>query len=146
MQKLLKLQRCLIRKVYNANFSDLQERYVSQLEAEHISKKNAGGQTEDIMTAKYIFACKRQRLFTETKKVTTEIFMTTNIHCSVEHFHFSMNRPDLLAVLVCLFGFIIFNINYILLETIGVPLCQQQLGSNNVDTFFTIFHREAYPD
>jgi len=65
-----------------------QERYVSQLEAEHISKKNAGGQTEDIMTAK----------------------------------------PDLLAVLVCLFGFIIFNINYILLETIGVPLCQQQLG------------------
>ena len=68
MQKLLKLQRCLIRKVYNANFSDLQERYVSQLEAEYISKKNAGGQTEDIMTAKYIFACKRQSLFTETQK------------------------------------------------------------------------------
>ena len=99
------------------------------------------------MTAKYVFSSKRQRLFTETKKVTTEIFMTTNIHCLVEHFHFSMNRPDLLAVLVCLFGFIIFNINYILLETIGVPLCQQQLGSNNVDTFFTNFHiGEAYPD
>ena len=65
--------------------------------------------------------------------------MTTNIHCLLEHFHFSTNRPDLLAVLVCLFGFIIFNINYILLETIGVPLCQQQLGSNNVDKYFTTF-------
>ena len=62
--------------------------------------------------------------------------MTTNIHCLLEHFHFSTNRPDLLAVLVCLFGFIIFNINYILLETIGVPLCQQQLGF----TYFTNFH------
>ena len=62
-------QKCLIRKVYYANYSGLQERYVSQLEAEHISKKNAaGGQTEDIMTAKYIFSSKRQRLFTETKK------------------------------------------------------------------------------
>ena len=97
------------------------------------------------MTAKYVFSSKRQRLFTETKKVTTEIFMTTNIHCLVEHFHFSMNRPDLLAVLVCLFGFIIFNINYILLETIGVPLCQQQLGSNNVDTRFTSFQKGSLP-
>jgi len=64
-----------------------QERYVSQKEAEHLAKM-AGGQTEDIMTAK----------------------------------------PDLLAVLVCLFGFFVFMTNYILLEAIGVPLCQQQLG------------------
>ena len=67
------------------------------------------------------------------------------IHCLLEHFHFSTNRPDLLAVLVCLFGFIIFNINYILLETIGVPLCQQQLGSNNVDKYFTNFHKGCLP-
>merc|ERR1719350_1964205 len=39
-------------------------------------------------------------------------------------------KPDMLAVVVCLVGFFIFNTNYILLEVIGVPLCQQQLGWN----------------
>ena len=68
------------------------------------------------------------------------------VHCLLEHFHFSTNRPDLLAVLVCLFGFIIFNINYILLETIGVPLCQQQLGSIMLTHVSPTFIKEAFPD
>jgi len=37
-------------------------------------------------------------------------------------------RPDLIAVGTCMFGFFMFMFNYILLETIGTPLCMQQLG------------------
>jgi len=47
-------------------------------------------------------------------------------------------KPDLLAVLVCLFGFFIFMMNYILLETIGVPLCQQQLGWSEEESVQTL--------
>ena len=38
-------------------------------------------------------------------------------------------RPDMIAVGTCLLGFFMFMTNYILLETIGVLLCQQQLGT-----------------
>lgn len=37
-------------------------------------------------------------------------------------------KPDMIAVGTCLLGFFMFMTNYILLETIGVLLCQQQLG------------------
>jgi len=47
-------------------------------------------------------------------------------------------KPDLLAILVCLFGFFIFMTNYILLETIGVPLCQQQLGWSEEESVQTL--------
>ena len=38
------------------------------------------------------------------------------------------HTPDLLAIAALLFGFFIFFFMFIVLETIGVPLCQQQLG------------------
>ena len=40
----------------------------------------------------------------------------------------SNHRPDLIAVGACLFGFFVFFVNFVVLEVIGVPLCQQQLG------------------
>ena len=43
----------------------------------------------------------------------------------------SNHRPDLIAVGACLFGFFVFFVNFVVLEVIGVPLCQQQLGAKN---------------
>ena len=40
----------------------------------------------------------------------------------------SNHRPDMIAVGACLFGFFVFFVNFVVLEVIGVPLCQQQLG------------------
>ena len=37
-------------------------------------------------------------------------------------------KPDLIAVGACVFAFFIYLFNFILLETIGTPLCMQQLG------------------
>lgn len=37
-------------------------------------------------------------------------------------------RPDMVAVVSCTFSFFVFLFNFILLETIGTPLCMQQLG------------------
>ena len=37
-------------------------------------------------------------------------------------------KPDPVALFSCLFAFFIFLFNFILLETIGTPLCMQQLG------------------
>ena len=37
-------------------------------------------------------------------------------------------QPDRVAIAALLFGFFIFFFMFIVLETIGVPLCQQQLG------------------
>merc|ERR1719481_1250058 len=37
-------------------------------------------------------------------------------------------RPDMLGVGACLFGFFVFMTNFVLLETIGTPVCMQQLG------------------
>ena len=42
------------------------------------------------------------------------------------------SRPDMVAVGACLFGFFIFYVNFVVLETIGVPLCQQQLGEERL--------------
>ena len=43
-------------------------------------------------------------------------------------------RPNPMAVGVCLFGFFVFYVNFVVLEVIGVPLCQQQLGAKNTST------------
>jgi len=37
-------------------------------------------------------------------------------------------KPDLFAVGACVFAFFLYLFNFILLETIGTPLCMQQLG------------------
>jgi len=39
-----------------------------------------------------------------------------------------LDRPDLLAVFSCTLSFFMFLFNFILLETIGTPLCMEQLG------------------
>jgi len=38
------------------------------------------------------------------------------------------SRPDLFAVTSCAVSFFVFLFNFILLETIGTPLCMDQLG------------------
>ena len=37
-------------------------------------------------------------------------------------------KPDLIAIGACVFAFFMYLFNFILLETIGTPLCMQQLG------------------
>jgi len=37
-------------------------------------------------------------------------------------------KPDAVAILACIFCFFVFLFNFILLETIGTPLCMHQLG------------------
>jgi len=37
-------------------------------------------------------------------------------------------KPDFVAVAACIFAFFMYLFNFILLETIGTPLCMQQLG------------------
>ena len=44
-------------------------------------------------------------------------------------------RPNPMSVGVCLFGFFVFYVNFVVLEVIGVPLCQQQLGDKNTLIF-----------
>ena len=48
-------------------------------------------------------------------------------------------RPNPMTVGVCLFGFFVFYVNFVVLEVIGVPLCQQQLGDKNTFWFSRIF-------
>ena len=45
-------------------------------------------------------------------------------------------RPNPMSVGVCLFGFFVFYVNFVVLEVIGVPLCQQQLGDKKCFYFF----------
>jgi hypothetical protein len=56
-------------------------------------------------------------------------------------------RPDLLAVVSCTFSFFVFLFNFILLETIGTPLCMQQLNWNeekrNIPRHSLIFLRSS---
>merc|ERR1719341_138762 len=42
--------------------------------------------------------------------------------------HDELPRPDLLAVFACVSSFFMFLFNFILLETIGTPMCMEQLG------------------
>ena len=37
-------------------------------------------------------------------------------------------KPDLLGIGACVFAFFMYLFNFILLETIGTPLCMEQLG------------------
>ena len=45
-------------------------------------------------------------------------------------------RPNPMSVGVCLFGFFVFYVNFVVLEVVGVPLCQQQLGDKKYFYFF----------
>jgi len=47
-------------------------------------------------------------------------------------------KPDLIAVGACLFGFFVFFVNFVVLEVIGVPLCQQQLGWSESESVQTL--------
>ena len=53
-------------------------------------------------------------------------------------------RPDMVAVGACLFGFFIFYVNFVVLETIGVPLCQQQLGEDRLFNLAKDDHSDHY--
>ena len=52
----------------------------------------------------------------------------------------------MVAVGACLFGFFIFYVNFVVLETIGVPLCQQQLGEERLFNLDKDDHSDHYDD
>ena len=49
-------------------------------------------------------------------------------------------RPNPMSVGVCLFGFFVFYVNFVVLEVVGVPLCKQQLGDKKILLFFSRFY------
>jgi len=47
-------------------------------------------------------------------------------------------KPDPIALGACIFGFFVFFTNFVVLEVIGVPLCQQQLGWSESESVQTL--------